>query len=56
MFNTGRDLPSMKPVLTNITLNHEACDIIRKSAQAIYWNGGHTEDVERLFLHQSLKT
>lgn len=48
--------PSMKPVLTNITLDHETCDIVRKSAQAIHWNGGHAEDVDRLFQHQRPET
>lgn len=33
----------MKPVLTNITLNHEACDIIGKPTQAVYRNWSHSD-------------
>lgn len=33
--------PSMEPVLTNVTLDHEACHIIWKATQAVDWHRCH---------------
>lgn len=35
--------PAMKPVLTNITLNHEPGDIVRETAQAVNRNRCHSK-------------
>lgn len=37
------DLPSMEPVLTNITLYHEARHVIWQATQAVHWNRCHSE-------------
>ena len=33
----------MEPVLTNVTLDHEACHIIWQATQAVHWHRCHTE-------------
>lgn len=35
------DLPSMKPVLTNVTFDHEACHIVWQATQAVHWHWCH---------------
>lgn len=35
----------MEPVLTNVTLDHEACHIVWQATQAVHWHRCHTERV-----------
>lgn len=35
--------PAMKPILTNITLNHESGDIVRETTQAVNGNRCHSK-------------
>lgn len=38
-------LPSMKPVLTDVTLDHEACHIVRQTTQAVHRHRCHIQCV-----------
>lgn len=40
-FKFENDLPSMEPVLTDVTLNHESCHIIWQATQAVHWHRCH---------------